>query len=643
MPTRDHKNGIEEFNARHSSWVGTLVLNHATGRLLHRESKSTASFSIDGDILSVNWDRFLPETFYYSHGEFIYSTLAELSTSLPDIENSHDLTIRADKFNVPVYVTHYTPLLDRKSALLEQFQKAGIERFRFIESMDREAIGEAETAYFYAADPEKWAKMFAKTRTLFIEANQWRPDKKSWAEGISDDGKFMLPFKIMSMGELSLCCKHAEALRLIAENDDPYAIIFEDDVVLVDDFKHRFVSSLADTPQDWDIIFLGSAFWHKPPERNSGKLSYKMEPPRGKCSDSYMVTPKTARLLLDHMVPFTQPMDWELIYWMNELQLNCFWWEPPIVTQGSQSGKFNSSLYGDVSKPVIIQRKTSIKKSRLFGLLTYNNTDNIGDEIQSIATKQFLPSVDYQLDRDTIGFGGAPPDDDVRLILNGWFMYCRPGAIWPLPEPIRPLITSFHLTPAATDFVLSEEGVKFLRRYGPVGCRDLYTLGVMRRHGVESFFSACMTLTLERPEVARDDNLIVVNDVSTAVEAAIAGQTVKRIVSTTHSCRRNASAGNRFESAQALLRLYAQASCVVTTRLHCAFPCLAMNTPVLLIRKSPDATRFSGLETFLFNCREDDLISDSYYYDFENPISNPGTHIRYRQALVKAATDFVRL
>lgn len=634
----DHTKGAEEFKAKHPQWSGTLVLDYTTGRLLHRESKTTASFTVDGDILSVNWDRFLPEIFHYSEGEFTHTTLAKLAAA----ENRPDIKGRADEFNVPIYVTHYTPLRDRKASLLEQFRKAGLERFHFVETMDREALGETETARFYDADPEKWTRMSAKTRMLFIEANQWRSDKKSWTEGVRDDGKFVLPFKVMSMGEISLCCKHAEALRLIAESDDPYAIIFEDDVVLAGDFKHRFVLALADTPQDWDIIFPGSAFWHRPPERNPGTLSYRMEPPRGKCSDSYVITQKAARLLLDHMVPFTQPMDWELIYWMNELRLHCFWWDPPIVTQGSQSGKFSSSLYGDASKPVISPKKASVEGKPLFGLLTYTDTDNLGDEIQSIAARRFLPSVDYQFDRDAIGFAGAPPDGDVRLILNGWFLYRKPGTVWPPPERIKPLITSLHLTPGATDFVLSEDGLKFLRRYGPVGCRDLYTLGVMRQRGVDSFFSACMTLTLERPDVTRDDDLVVVNDVSAAVKAKITAQTRKRIVSTTHSWNEKVPVAARFERAEGLLRLYAQASCVVTTRLHCAFPCLAMNTPVLLINKSPDETRFSGLTSFVFNCREEDLISNLYYYDFGNPIPNPETHVRYRQALEKAAKDFVR-
>lgn len=37
-----------------------------------------------------------------------------------------------------------------------------------------------------------------------------------------------------------------------------------------------------------------------------------------------------------------------------------------------------------------------------YGLLYYKDTDNIGDDIQSYATSQFLPRIDYLIDREKI-------------------------------------------------------------------------------------------------------------------------------------------------------------------------------------------------------------------------------------------------
>ena len=105
-------------------------------------------------------------------------------------------------FTVPTYITHYTPLTERKKLILNELQSAGFSAYTFIEIMDREAITDAQTHFYYDPDQSKWDKMFKKTRTLFIEGNQWNPDKKSWSENISDDGTFSLPFKMLSMGEL---------------------------------------------------------------------------------------------------------------------------------------------------------------------------------------------------------------------------------------------------------------------------------------------------------------------------------------------------------------------------------------------------------------------------------------------------------
>ena len=44
---------------------------------------------------------------------------------------------------------------------------------------------------------------------------------------------------------------------------------------------------------------------------------------------------------------------------------------------------------------------------------------------------------------------------------------------------------------------------------------------------------------------------------------------------------------------------YARAELVITTRLHAALPCLAFNTPVILINKRFDNERFKGLYELL--------------------------------------------
>jgi GR25 family glycosyltransferase involved in LPS biosynthesis len=229
--------------------------------------------------------------------------------------------------------------------------------------MDRDTLTDSDMSNFYDPNPSKWERMIIKIRSIFIEGNQWHANKKAWNERIFDDGTFTLPFNKLSKGEISLCCKHLEALKEIARTEHGYGIVFEDDVILMDNFAEKFRRCMAEMPGEWDIIFIGSAFGHRPPERRAGKRVYQMKPPRGKCSDSYVVTSTAAKILLSKLTPFTLPIDWELMYWMNELSLDCFWWDPPLVTQGSQTGKFNSSLRDNPPKHVIAMTEASSGES----------------------------------------------------------------------------------------------------------------------------------------------------------------------------------------------------------------------------------------------------------------------------------------
>ena len=55
----------------------------------------------------------------------------------------------------------------------------------------------------------------------------------------------------------------------------------------------------------------------------------------------------------------------------------------------------------------------------------------------------------------------------------------------------------------------------------------------------------------------------------------------------------------RFKFARKLLNKYAKAQLIITTRIHGALPCLALNTPVILINKKFDYERYIGLYELL--------------------------------------------
>jgi hypothetical protein len=288
--------------------------------------------------------------------------------------------------------------------------------------------------------------------------------------------------------------------------------------------------------------------------------------------------------------------------------------------------------------------RSSLVRAPRYGLLSYR-TLNLGDEIQSIAARKFLPRVDQYIDREELDEVTSPDGEPLKLIMNGWFCH-RPDK-WPPAPFIEPLLISMHIsgTPEpdsgkrARD-VLAQlpEALMYLRRHGPVGARDYFTLEWLRSHDIECYYSGCLTLTLDRPAVAREP-FIVLNEVPEPVVARISDSVRRPVRWSTHSHETHGTE-SRLHQAETLLALYARASCVVTTRLHTALPCLAMETPVLLIDDSFDQSRFTALNELLHHCSADDFLRGRVDYDVDNPPANPTRHLQLRETLTKRVTAF---
>lgn len=130
-----------------------------------------------------------------------------------------------------------------------------------------------------------------------------------------------------------------------------------------------------------------------------------------------------------------------------------------------------------------------------YGLLSYEfkRHFNVGDYVQSIAARQFLPQVDRFLNREKLhGYRG----EKIRLIMNGWFMFHPEN--WPPSPDIEPLFVAFHINPKHADAMLSPRKADYLRRFAPIGCRDEQSRAVLETHGIPAWNSGCLTLTLHR-------------------------------------------------------------------------------------------------------------------------------------------------
>src|SRR6266702_7825713 len=118
-----------------------------------------------------------------------------------------------------------------------------------------------------------------------------------------------------------------------------------------------------------------------------------------------------------------------------------------------------------------------------FAVLSYSESENLGDEIQSIATAQFLPRVDSTVDRDHLWLDTA--DCDIDVILNGWFLA---GDEWPPPDALHPLLVSFYAPPECAR-VYDRRHREWYRRHEPVGCRSTAFVRNIEAIGVSAYFS----------------------------------------------------------------------------------------------------------------------------------------------------------
>lgn len=260
-------------------------------------------------------------------------------------------------------------------------------------------------------------------------------------------------------------------------------------------------------------------------------------------------------------------------------------------------------------------------KKMNYGLLVYKETDNIGDDIQSYAAEQFLPRTDCLIDRESMHVF-CPDEDEGQLtavIMNAWFMYHKYN--WPPSVYILPYFTAVHVS--ETDYYqigedfFNEQNIAYFQKYAPVGCRDRHTLQMFAKKNITAYFSGCLTLTLKKqPGIAKKDCIYLVD-----VDDEIRKKTESfglpyEIVTATHDMQPHTQFDweLRREAVRRRLAEYQSARLVVTTRLHCALPCLALDTDVILICE-PQAyfkDRMEDYLPYLRHCTKQEFLSSSY-------------------------------
>lgn len=297
-----------------------------------------------------------------------------------------------------------------------------------------------------------------------------------------------------------------------------------------------------------------------------------------------------------------------------------------------------------------------IMKYKLLSVSTESQV-NIGDYIQALASAQFLPQLDGFIQREKLKDYN---EEECKVIMNGWYMH-HPEQ-WPPSPKIKPLYVAVHFNTLAKEELFAPTSIEYLKEFSPIGCRDTYTRDLLCKQGVEAYFSGCMTLTLGYKYHSEEKenkcyfvdpyfvthwnlfNIVYsilyllthwkpIRIIARKYPEEKKGLRKKMILTTFYReysryftkdtlinaeyiCQQSkyykenlSTDEERLKEAEKLVKNYAKAKLVVTSRIHCALPCLGLGTPVIYTedgnQSEASACRLGGLRELFTIARWD--------------------------------------
>jgi hypothetical protein len=292
-----------------------------------------------------------------------------------------------------------------------------------------------------------------------------------------------------------------------------------------------------------------------------------------------------------------------------------------------------------------------------YGVLVHKTTKNFGDDVQSYAIKQFLPHVDYYIDRENVDEFKSENNEPVATIMAAWWMWQKWN--WPPNECIIPKLISMHFnnytfrekaSPIQNEW-LQGIGKQFFDAYGPVGVRDKSSVEFLNENGIDNYFSGCITLTLpKQKETENKGKYVVIADLKPALENKVREwlkDSGLEIIKVSHDIKYKSEElpyDERFQKVEDILTLYQNAKFVVTRRLHITLPCLAMEVPVMSIvdlNQKRNSTRWEPYCDWVNYVSEEDLLSGNFEFDYNNPPANKKDYLPIRENLIKEINSFI--
>jgi glycosyl transferase family 25 len=169
------------------------------------------------------------------------------------------------------------------------------------------------------------------------------------------NGELLINHKLR-LGQIGCAYSHLKLWEKCLKSKNKIQIVLEDDILLDKNFKNDIKFILKNTPQDWDIIFIGGChikgriinkYFIKPTEL-SGRYNL--------CMHAYILNKKKIHKLINTMVPIIKSIDVQLRSHFD--RLNIYYFYKNIVKQNqdikSTIGYKNGVHYWDNTYDIIL-------------------------------------------------------------------------------------------------------------------------------------------------------------------------------------------------------------------------------------------------------------------------------------------------
>lgn len=216
-----------------------------------------------------------------------------------------------------VYIHHYHLLSERLEYLVPELNKNGIKDIEAVYGISRNDINESHFLKF--------------------------SNDKSLVQDRLNYTNCPIDYDIFNQYERTVLANfltHIEIWEKIANGEEDYGLILENDALLLNDFEEKWKKLTSTIPNDLDIAYLhnGCGFTVENKQGlkiENNKIWYYCPIKESRTCCSYLISKSFCKLLLKNLYPIVLGVDHELNYLQKKLNANVYWVEPPLFLEGS--------------------------------------------------------------------------------------------------------------------------------------------------------------------------------------------------------------------------------------------------------------------------------------------------------------------